>query len=485
MRYAYERSKLARPDRGAEPRLQRTRAGLIEQVQEARDRGWLGEVERLAHILVGFDDKLAEIDRSERQATIVQLGPTNIRPSSGSQGICVESRMAGHRSRRSPAQGRQPKGTPPLAPTPTDADPVIGTAREKIQRVLDTPLAELVATEEERAVAEELTRQAAAAPAMARLREVVAFVGKGRSATQAGNLKAADAAALAGRLAIRDDVSVEVRSMSDVPEAAYAFRWAAAAEFLASRGTKIVAGPRARDLGRDPLAAWLNAAITLLEHGLLDGFRQGWRKSYVGLLDGDVADLLATIAQAGGAVPLATIEDRSWEQVAGSYGYEPDDDAERQHVVQLVSAMMTQLADIGIVTRRHDDVVLTVLGSTLAVAAAMSADDDLGDLDLVDTDAQSLLLVCVEDMEPAEARAHLLAWCQARPADEAADEVCDAMLDDEDPDVWRLGLEALAMIDPAVAEPAVRRLQSHSGLRPLATKWLRRHGRPPSPRTPR
>ena len=75
--YACEQCKLARPDWGAKPRLQRTRAGLIEQAQEARDRGWLGEVERLAHILAGGDDKLAEIDRSERQATIVQLRPLN------------------------------------------------------------------------------------------------------------------------------------------------------------------------------------------------------------------------------------------------------------------------------------------------------------------------------------------------------------------------------------------------------------------------
>ena len=39
---------------------------------------------------------------------------------------------------------------------------------------------------------------------------------------------------------------------------------------------------------------------------------------------------------------------------------------------------------------------------------------DLGDLDLVDTDAQSLLLVCVEDMEPAEARAERRGTCRDR-----------------------------------------------------------------------
>lgn len=57
---------------------------------------------------------------------------------------------------------------------------------EEIQRLLDAPLAELMGAPEAQAEAEELTRHAAAVPAMARLREVVAFVGKGRPATQAG-----------------------------------------------------------------------------------------------------------------------------------------------------------------------------------------------------------------------------------------------------------------------------------------------------------
>ncbi len=354
--------------------------------------------------------------------------------------------------------------------------------------MLDTPLAELVDTEEERAEAQELTRQALVVPAMARLRELVDFVGRGRPATQAGNLKARDAVAVASGLGTRDDVSGEVRSMDDLPEVAHVFRWATAAELLARRGTKIVAGPCARDLERDPLAAWFKAAITLLEHGLLDGFRRGWRKTYVELLDADAVDLLAAIVEAGGAIQLTAIEDRAWGRVARSYGYDLDDDAERRHVVQLVTAMVTQLADTGIVARHDPDVVLTGLGSTLATAAAVMSSDDLDELDLVDTDAQSMLLVCADEMESAEASDHLLAWCQARSAEEAADELCEAMLDDDDddhdPDVWRLGLEALAMIDPAVAEPAIRRLRSRPGLRSLIAESERRHGRARSPRTP-
>ncbi|MDP1807881.1 MAG: hypothetical protein Q8K72_22070, partial [Acidimicrobiales bacterium] len=88
--------------------------------------------------------------------------------------------------------------------------------------------------------------------------------------------------------------------------------------------------------------------------------------------------------------------------------------------------------------------------------------------------------VCVE-MEPSEASAHLFAWCADRPGDEAADELCEAMLDDEDPDVWDLGFEALGMLDRDAAEPAVRRLRSRPGLRQRATAWLRARAPKPPP----
>lgn len=88
----------------------------------------------------------------------------------------------------------------------------------------------------------------------------------------------------------------------------------------------IVAGPVAPDLEHDPLAAWIKATVTLLENGVLDGFRQGWRKSYVEFLDANAAGLLLAVAEAGGAVPLTEIDNGAWEQVAAAYGYEPYDD---------------------------------------------------------------------------------------------------------------------------------------------------------------
>jgi len=79
--YACEQCRLARPDPGAETRLRRTRQGIDAQLEEARQRSWLGEVERLTHIAAAVDDKLEEMERARRRTGMVQLPlPTARRP---------------------------------------------------------------------------------------------------------------------------------------------------------------------------------------------------------------------------------------------------------------------------------------------------------------------------------------------------------------------------------------------------------------------
>ncbi|MGI8806843.1 MAG: hypothetical protein ACR2KK_03170 [Acidimicrobiales bacterium] len=140
--------------------------------------------------------------------------------------------MAANKRRRPPRSG-SPERKPASHAAAADR-----AALDEIQTLLDAPLVDLIGTAEERAEVEELSRHAAAAPAIARLREVVAFVGTGRPATQVGNLKAGDALALARRLGHTARGPEHVRTMEDVPEAAHAFRWAVAAEFLSCRGTR-------------------------------------------------------------------------------------------------------------------------------------------------------------------------------------------------------------------------------------------------------
>lgn len=285
--------------------------------------------------------------------------------------------MAGKRPRPAKKRrGRDGSNPPRSAPVLADAEPEVASALEEIQRVLDAPLVDLMDTEEERAAVRQLNQGALEVPAMVRLRDLVVFVGAGRPGTQSGNLKPAELAAAAAALGQGAGPSGEIRTMDDLPELAHVFRWAAAAGFVVKRGAKIVAGPRAPDLEDDPVAAWLTAAITLLDHGLLDGFRRGWRKTYVELLDAEVRELLAAMFEAGGAAPLRAIEQSAWEHVVLGHGYDIDDHDERRHVVGLAGAMVAQLTDIGIVTRDDGIVALTALGSILAAAASAASDND-------------------------------------------------------------------------------------------------------------
>jgi hypothetical protein len=255
-------------------------------------------------------------------------------------------------------------------------DPGLAGALKEIERVLATPLVELMDSEEERAHARELTRQANVAPALARFRELLAFVGEGRRATQAGKLTPTDAIELASSLGGPGLARVEVRSIEDLPDVAHLFHWAVAADLLTVRGARILPGHWAEDLQRDPLSAWFKAATTLLEHGLLAGFRRGWRKQYVEFLDAGVPFLLSAILNAGGEAPVAAIEELVWERVAAAYGYQLDDAAERRHVDRLVQGIFAQLADLGAAERIDQGVRLTELGGALAAAASAVIDND-------------------------------------------------------------------------------------------------------------
>lgn len=84
--YTCEQCRLARPDAGAEPCLRRTRQGLEEQLAEATERGWIGEIERLTRIASAVDVKLAEIDRARRCTELVLLPMPTVRRREGSKG---------------------------------------------------------------------------------------------------------------------------------------------------------------------------------------------------------------------------------------------------------------------------------------------------------------------------------------------------------------------------------------------------------------
>ncbi|MEY9969576.1 hypothetical protein ABIA33_007665 [Streptacidiphilus sp. MAP12-16] len=66
---------MLRPDPAERPRLAEIRDNLIDRIGEAKDEGWLGEVEGLETSLAGAEEKLAQMDASSaRRASAIDLG---------------------------------------------------------------------------------------------------------------------------------------------------------------------------------------------------------------------------------------------------------------------------------------------------------------------------------------------------------------------------------------------------------------------------
>lgn len=348
--------------------------------------------------------------------------------------------------------------------------------------MVEAPVAGLIEIARERAEMRALIGEAESVPAMRRFGALVDFVGRGRPATAGGNFNAADTGVLAATLGLDRDVAGSPTRLGDLPETAHLYRWAVTAGFVEHRATKIVAGPFAAALVEDPVTAWLQAVTTLLEHGVLDGFQEGWRKSYVSVLDSSMADLLVALSSAGDPVSVDALAAEAWELVAGGYGFEPDDQRERRSVHALFRSAVAQLDDAGALAYKDGRVQITQLGRMIALFVDLADDDEEDDLDTSDIDAESLLLICDEESDPDQVEDLLRAWCQSRPAEEAADELAEAMLDLDDPDIWPLGFQALTMLERTVADRKVRELQSDPRLAPMARAWLARRTSPRRPR---
>ena len=72
--HACIRCPMLQPDPGQRPRLVEVRDNLRDRITEARDQGWLGEIEGLQISLAAADSKLTDLDRLTTRRTTVHLG---------------------------------------------------------------------------------------------------------------------------------------------------------------------------------------------------------------------------------------------------------------------------------------------------------------------------------------------------------------------------------------------------------------------------
>jgi hypothetical protein len=81
--HACIRCPLLRPDPAQRDRLADIRANLIERIEEAREHGWLGEVEGLQVTLAAAEQKLATMDTLVARRRTVALGMPDIHQAAG------------------------------------------------------------------------------------------------------------------------------------------------------------------------------------------------------------------------------------------------------------------------------------------------------------------------------------------------------------------------------------------------------------------
>lgn len=355
-------------------------------------------------------------------------------------------------------------GLPPLEAT---------TGRLSLPSDIEIPPVELPSDEE-------LAAMAAAAPAFARLRGFVDYLGIGRKLTKTGNLTVADGTALARLLGTRDLGPAgdrRVRTSTDLPEVDLAFAWADEAGLVDIHPPKLVPTRLGIDMARQPLEAWWAAFAGLIELGPV-GFTHGWAP-WAEMLDEGIADLLVLSYLDDDPLDVGGLAAAAWESMTTGLQARlgiGDGNLLLKAVAADVDRLVDTLADVGAVEREGPSMTLTPLGRW--AARRLLLDDGfeaplVGDL--AGSDAAELLSACA-GYELEAATAEIDAWLAHRTPVDAVDALAEgARALAGSPDARPMFFHALGRLGPEAAD-AVRRLQDDRWLRPYATAWLMEQG---------
>jgi len=344
---------------------------------------------------------------------------------------------------------------------------------------------------------EALEALAASTPALTQLRTLVRFIGQGRRLTSAGNLRLADGGELVQLLGTSDEFvpwsegSSRTASTKDLPDLDFIFHWALRAGFLEVEGTRVLPGPSAAQLEEQPLDAWRQATMMLLDIGVLAswywGFRREWLLPWAEPIDDVVIDWLSARYCDGGGMTkpalglelaeyliakdpqsarfspnvwlIALSEDleKFWDRLAalGLIRWEtaePGPDGTAEPTIRLCPLGQWLIRP------------LMVLGSHMIPVACELVDADAGDL-----------LAISRGWDWTLARIVLAAWAAHRGLEAAAAELGDFARNTTDVFSRSVAFRALGELGPA-AQPVVRALCEVPGCRIYATDWLVKRG---------
>ncbi|MGH3905482.1 MAG: hypothetical protein ACRDTE_15030 [Pseudonocardiaceae bacterium] len=337
---------------------------------------------------------------------------------------------------------------------------------------------------------------AAAAPALAQLNQLWQFcAAPGRPLTQKGNLRLADVRHLVDVLQTGDRPDVEIgdhrrtlRSIEDLPVLSRLVELAIDARVLRRHQGRLVAVARWRELS--PVQAIDRLVHAAVEAGLSGPLPPylSWLADVQDFVDEGAGRLLAELLDwraAGKPLPIDELCELMVQAVSEAFG--GLDDADLGLVRRWVRDQLDRLVALGIVTVRDVQQVsgdwdimqaqggvaeLTPAGVPVAVRLA----EELGIIVLTRPDPATAtardLVDLLAHLEPAAWFADTSAWVTHRGAEQAAQEIADALNDDATP--APVALAVLTQLDAllgASAVPAVETLLGgrHDG---FAVQWL-------------
>ncbi|MCW3839149.1 hypothetical protein ONA70_03435 [Micromonospora yasonensis] len=283
-----------------------------------------------------------------------------------------------------------------------------------------------------------------------RLRELVRWLGDGRTLTTTGRLRLADARELVALLETGDvidpvigDRVFKTRSSDELYELSVLVAWARAARVVRVAKGRLLPVKSAAKLLADPLALSRRAFTALFElGGAVCG--AGWAESVLRWRFDD-AVFAVTMALYIGPEPVAVDELRqlAYQAACDGLGFDPGSEEQergwRQAADNDTDRLLDQLAELGAIDKDAGAVALTPLGVGLIAGHLRELGVPVPTLDQMLEETAEVVVATANGSTPETAAALMHGWC-ARHSATASAELRALAKRTDDPEHRRLAL---------------------------------------------
>jgi hypothetical protein len=272
-----------------------------------------------------------------------------------------------------------------------------------------------------------LRRHAAESVVVRRMRELVRWLGDGRTLTATGRLRLADARELVALLDTGDvldpviaDRVYKTRSSDDLYELTVLVAWARAARVARTVKGRLLPVKSATKALADPLALSRRAYAGLFELGAAV-CGSGWAESVLRWRfdDAVLAVSMALLVAPGRMMPVEELRRLTYDTACDALGFDLGTEDEEQGWQQLAGhdtdRLLDRLTELGAVERRGDTVALTPLGVGLVVGRLRELGAPVPTMDELLEETAEVVVATAADGPRETAAALLRGWCARRP----------------------------------------------------------------------